>query len=372
MIQALKVGLKIELTNRKNLFLLFIVALITVGMMFYIESQSAGNQIVEKTGDFYSAQAALTKFQVIDASDDGDGSDLYKSLNKQKIAVALQIAALKMQNSKMYYETSIEIAELRAKAFDMEEYDKVASLMPSRIKNTLNHMYFSHLLKAEQEMTPNLLQYFPFLLFFFSIVGAGWYVFISFYTSSILLEDFEHSSLIKGYPIRFDQYIFTKCVTYFLYIIGFIVVVFACAVPLIFINGAGDASYPIAVYVGQPAIYSTIHYVALSISYMIIIAIFAMLLSIILNVLLKNMYLTLFVQSILFFLPEVFPSMISFMPYSPFNFLNFNKILSGYPLELAAPVDITMTTGLIILLICIALMMLVIKTFFSTGKIART
>lgn len=371
MIRALKVGLKIELTNRKNLFLLLIVALITIGMMFYIKSQSAGNQIVEKTGDFYSAQAALTKFQVIDASEDGDGSDLYKNLNKQKIAVALQIAALKMQKSEMYYETSIEIAELRAKAYDYEEYDKVASLMPSRIKNTLNHMYFTHLLKSEQSVAQNPLQFFPFLLFFFSIVGAGWYIFISFYTSSILLDDFEHSSMIKGYPIRFDQYIFTKCVTYFLYILAFIMVIIACATPLLFINGAGDTSYPIAVYVGEPAIYSTIHYVIISIGYMIVVAIFAMLLSIILNVVLKNMYLTLFVQSILFFLPEVFPSMISFMPYNPFNFLNFNKILSGYPLELAKPVDVTMTIGLIILLVCIALMMFVIKTFFSTGKIAR-
>ncbi|MEC1179566.1 ABC transporter [Metasolibacillus meyeri] len=371
MIRSLKVGLKIELTNRKNLFLLLIVALITVGMMFYIKSQSAGNQIIERTGDFYSAQAALTKFQVVDASDDGDGSDLYKNLNKQKIAVALQIAALKMKKDDIYYKTSIEIAELRAKAFDLEDYDKVASLMPSRIKNTLNHMYFTHLLESKQAIAPNPLELFPFLLFFFSIVGAGWYVFISFYTSSILLDDFEHSSLIKGYPIRFDQYILTKCVTHFLYIVAFIVVVISCAMPLLFLNGAGDANYPIAVYVGEPSIYSTIHYVAISIGYMIVIAVFSMLLSIILNVLLKNMYLTLFVQSILFFLPEVFSSMISFMPYNPFNFLNFNKILSGYPLELATPVDITMTMGLIILLVCIVLMLLVIKTFFSTGKIAR-
>ena len=371
MIRALKVGLKIELTNRKNLFLLFIVALITIGMMFYIESQSTGNQIIEKTGDYYSSQAALTKFQVVDASDDGDGSDLYKNLNKQKIAVALQIAVLKMKNDRVYYETSIEIAELRAEAFELEGYEKVASLMPSHIKNTLNHMYFSYLLKTDKPVAQNPLQYFPFLLLFFSIVGAGWYIFISFYTSSILLEDFEHSSLIKGYPIRFDQYIFTKCVTHFLYILAFIAVVFVCTLPLIFMNGLGDASYPIAVYVGEPAIYSTLHYIALSIGYMIVGSIFAMLLSIILNVVLKNMYLTLFVQSILFFLPEVFPSMISFLPYNPFNFLNFNKILSGYPLELAQPVSLTMNVGLLVLLISITLMMLIIKTFFSTGKIAR-
>lgn len=371
MLRALKVGMKIEWTNRKNLFLLLVVALVVFGAMFYVRAQAVGNQIVEKTGDYYSAQAALTKFQVVDASDDGDGSDLYKNLNKQKTAVALQIAALKMGKSELYYNTSMELADLRAKAFTLEEYDKVAPLMPALLTNELHKLYYSYLAENGYKLVDNALQYFPFLLFFFSIVGAGWYIFISFYTSSILLDDFRHSSLIKGYPIRFDAYILTKCVTYFLYIATFIAVIFLCALPLLFKNGSGDAQYPVAVYMGEPLIYSTFKYIGMSIFYMLIIAIFAMLWSIILNVILKNMYLTLFVHSILFFLPEVFPSLISQFPYNPYNYLNFNRMLDGFPLTLARPVDVTMTTGVVILLCSIIVMLFVIKTFFSTGKIAK-
>jgi hypothetical protein len=96
-----------------------------------------------------------------------------------------------------------------------------------------------------------------------------------------------------------------------------------------------------------------------------------MLLSIILNVLLKNMYLTLFVHFILFFLPIIFPSLISFFPYNPFHFMNFNEILNGMPVDLPKSVDITMNEGLLLMVICILIMLFIIKTFFSTGKIKR-
>lgn len=67
----------------------------------------------------------------------------------------------------------------------------------------------------------------------------------------------------------------------------------------------------------------------------------------------------------------IFPSLISVFPYNPFNFMNFNDILRGVPVDLAQPVDITMNLGLFILFFCIILMLFAIKTFFSTGKIKR-
>ncbi len=371
MIRAFKIGLMIELTNRKNMFSILIVMCIVFGCMFYIKSQAIGDGVVEKRADFYSAQAALSKFQVVDASENGDGSDLYKNLNQQKSAVALQIATLKFEQPPLYFETSLRIADLREKAFDLEEYEKVADLYPSRIKNTMNQLYYTFLVEDGSRGIQEPLHYFPFLLYFFSLIGAWWYVFISFYTSSILLDDFEHSSLIKGFPIRFDQYIFTKCITAFLYILSFIVVIFICALPLLR-NGQGDARYPVAIYNGEPALYTTLQYIGIGIFYMLLISIFVMLFSIILNVLLKNMYLTLFVHVILFSLPTMFPALIQFIPYNPFHFMNFNQVLRGVPLELTVPVDITMNVGVLVISISIGIMLFIIKTFFSTGKITRT
>ena len=370
-LRALKVGLVIERANKKNLVALVAVAIIIFGFMFYINAQALGNQLVEKKGDYYSAQAILSKFQVKDASETGDGSELYKNLTKQKSNIALQIATLTLDKQTMYYETSLKLAELREEAFELEGYENVAELLPSKLQNSMDYLYFKRMNDEGKDTISDLFQYMPFLLFFFIHVGAGWYIFISFHTSSILLDDFEHSSIIQGFPVRFDHYILSKCIITFLSIVTSILLIFICAIPLWILNGLGNPLEPVAIYLGNATLISTIQYIAMSVGYMILISIFVMLLSIILNVLLKNMYLTLFVHFILFFLPMIFPSLISLLPYNPFNFMNFNDILRGIPVDLAKPVDITMNSGLIIMSISIILMLFVIKTFFSTGKIKR-
>lgn len=370
-LRALKVGLVIERANRRNLVALIAVVMIVFGFMFYIKAQAVGNQLIEKKGDYYSTQAILSKFQVKDASETGDGSDIFKNLTKQKSKIALQIATLTMDRQSMYYEASLQLAELRQEAFQLEGYNDIAKLLPSKLQNSMDYLYFKWMNDAGRDKITDLFQYIPFLLFFFSYVGAGWYIFISFQTSSILLDDFEHSSLIQGFPVRFDFYILSKCMISLFTIITSFLLIFICASPFWVLNGLGNPLDPVGIYVGDAVLISSIQYIAMSLGYMFVISIFVMLLSIILNVLLKNMYLTLFVHFILFFLPMIFPSLISVFPYNPFNFMNFNDILRGVPVDLAQPVDITMNLGLIILFICIILMLFAIKTFFSTGKIKR-
>lgn len=368
--QALKVGLIIERSNRKNLIALLAVVVIVFGCMFFIKAQEVGEQVAEKKSDYYHAQAILSKFQVKDASENGDGSELYKNLTRQKRAISLQIAGLIVEDYGLYYEGAFNIAKLRQEAFEMEEYEKVAILLPSKLQNTLDYLYYKTLMDEDKNTISNLSQLIPFLLYIFSLIGSGWYIFISFYTSAILLDDFDHSSIIKGYPVRFDYYIISKCIIAFLYVIAFITLIFVSATPLLK-NGLGDPLEPVRAYLGEATLISSIQYIALCVGYMIVISVFVMLLSIILNVLLKNMYLTLFVHFILFFLPMIFPSLISLFPYNPFNFMNFNDILSGVPVDLEKSVDITMNVGMLIIIGCIIVMLFVIKTFFSTGKIKR-
>ena len=65
MIRALKVGLLIERTNRKNLVALLAVAVVVFGIMIFINALEVGQQLDEKKSDYYTARAVLSKFQVI-------------------------------------------------------------------------------------------------------------------------------------------------------------------------------------------------------------------------------------------------------------------------------------------------------------------
>ena len=68
---------------------------------------------------------------------------------------------------------------------------------------------------------------------------------------------------------------------------------------------------------------------------------------------------------------SIFPSLIIMLSYNPFNFISFNDILAGLPVDLEKSTNITMNQGLIVMIICIVIMLIIIQRFFSTGKIKR-
>ena len=369
--RAMKIGLLIELRHPKNSIALFLVIVAMIAAMFYTKSQMAGNQIAEGTKEFYAIQSALTKFQLMDASEAGDGSPIYKNLHKQKTAIALQVANLKMSKDKQFYKTSYRLALARQDMYELEGYEKVRKNMPSKLQNDMNLVYYKYLVDTDAKIYNDTLQYWAFLLFVFSMISAVWYLFISFYTSNILLDDYEHATVVRGYPIAFSTYMLSKCMTVFLYIVGFIALIFIVALPLYVQVGSGDIEFPVVFYNGEVKLLMTWQFIAMIIGFMMLTAIFGMLFSIILNVLLKNMYLTLFVQGACFFLPIIFPRLIEWFPFNPFHYVHFNFILNGGPFALSPPVDVTMTDGVWIILIAIVLMLFIIKQFFSVGKIRR-
>ncbi|WP_419960452.1 ABC transporter [Psychrobacillus sp. BM2] len=361
----------IEKTDKKNIFACLIVALCVIGMVVFANTQELGNPIKEKSGESLAVKVALNKFQIVDASEFGEGSDIYINIVKQYYTYPKQGMALKMERPKLYIETAIELTKLRKQAFDMDGYELVAENLPSKIENEMDSAYYNYLDENNLELSFGSLSFYPFLAFLISVVGSVWFVLISIYASNIMIEDFRHTSLIKGYPIAFTKYVLAKCMTSMGIVFIFIIELIVCSLPLIYFKGLGQASYPVAVFNGQVMIYPIYKYIAVSIVYMVVLAIFAILLSVILNLLLKNVYLTIFIQITLVVIPILFPGLIELLPFNPFNYVNFPSVLNGDSLNLATPVALNSNAGLVCLCISIALLMAIIKWFLSTGKLQK-
>lgn len=367
----LKTCLILEKSNRKNIFAYIFVAVVVFGLVLFVKTEDLGNLEKEIAGESQSLSLALSKFQNVDATDNGNGSDLYKNLALQRQFVAKQSMSLTMNRPELFIDTAIDLANLRAESFDMEGFDTVANYLPSKIDNQLDRVFYLYLKKTGMSLSVNSLSFFPFLAYLFGMLGSFWFIFMSIYSSGIMIEDFQHTSLIKGYPITFDKYVMAKCISSMLVVGVFLLELFICSLPLIFFNGLGDPFYPIAIFDGVFDVYPIYQYVGVSTLYMIFIAIFTILLSVILNVLLKNMYLTMFVQLLLYIFPMLFPSMMNLVPFNPFNYLNFSSVLNGETLDLANPVDLNSTHGLIYIGISIVIMVVAVKYFLTTGKLKK-
>lgn len=361
----------IEKTDRKNIFACLIVALCVIGMVVFASTQELGNPIKEKSGESLVAKVVLNKFQIVDASEYGEGSNLYKNIVKQYYTYPKQEMALKMERPQLFIETAIELTELRKQAIEMDGYGLIAANLPSKIENEMDFSYYQYLKENHLTVSFGSLSFYPFLAFLFSVVGSVWFVLICIYSSNIMIDDFRHTSLIKGYPIAFTKYVLAKCMTSMGIVFIFIIELIICSLPLIYFEGLGQSSYPVAVFNGEVTIYPIYKYIAVSIVYMICLAVFAILLSVILNVLLKNVYLTIFVQVTLVVIPILFPGLIVLLPFNPFNYVNFPSVLDGDSLNLATPVALNSNAGLFYLCISIALLMAIIKWFLSTGKLQK-
>lgn len=369
--KVLKTVFLIEKSNRKNIIACLIVAAFVFGLMSFITTEEKGNLVKERTGDYQSVSSALYKFQIEDASENGDGNDLFKNLVRQQRIISTQRMSVRMDLPDLYLKTSLELADFRDAALKMEGFRDVAIYLPTETENQLNRVYYQHLTNEGKSVSQEPLSYFQFLGTLFGMIGIVWFVFVSIYSCGILIEEFQHISLIKGYPVSFSQYVLAKCSSAMLMVGVFISLLFICSLPLIYFNGLGDPAYPVAVYSGTIEVFSIIKFIGISILYMIFIALFAILLSIILNMVLKNMYLTLFVQLLLFISPYLFPKMLAFAPWNPVNYLNFSRILNGETLDLATPAALHISNGLMIIGGCIVIMLVIVKAFFTAGKLKK-
>ncbi|HWL23475.1 MAG TPA: ABC transporter [Ureibacillus sp.] len=369
--KLLKNNLIIERSSKKNIFAFIFVALFIFGLAIYMENWDVGNIPAQKTSEQQNVLSALSLFPDMDASADGDSSDLYKNLNEQQRLIALQRISANLNKPDMFAESAINLAKLREETFQLEGFEEVEEFLPTFNENKLESIFYERLTSLDIPIFTDNLTYYQFLIFLFGILGSIWFIFLAFYTCGIMIEDFNHTSLIKGYPLSFDKYVAAKGISTMSIILIFIVEIFLCSLPLIYFRGLGDPSYPVAVFDGNYEIYSIAKYIGVSVLYMIFIAIFVILLSLILNVLLKNMYLTLFVELFLFVLPSLFPRLVSLLPFNPFNYINFTDLLDGKSLELAYPVGLNSTHGLIYIGISIVILVVIANLFLSTGKLKR-
>lgn len=369
--KLLKTNFIIEKSSKKNVLTFLFVALFVFGLAIFMENKDVGNLVIQKTSEYQNLTSALSRFQEMDASQDGDSSDIYQNLNQQQRLVTLQRAAANLDRPEMFVNSAIELSNLRKVAFDLEGYEDVAVYLPTYTENQLESIFYENLRTLGIPIFKDNLTFYQFLIFLFGILGSFWFIFLAFYSCGLMIDDFRHTSIIKGYPIPFEQYVAAKGISTLSIILLVIVELVICSLPLIYFRGLGDSSYPVAVFDGDFEIYTITQYIGVCLLYMVCIAIFVILLSIILNMLLKNMYLTLFVQLFLFTLPMLLPKLISLFPFNPYNYMNFTSLLNGESLDLSNPVVLNSTHGLISILLSIVILVVVIRLFLSTGRLRR-
>lgn len=371
MFRMLKTLLIVERTDKKTLFAILAIAIFALAISIYSHQTELGNPIKEKSNESLSVKVALNKFQVVDATEDGPGSPLYKNVVQQDHAYTKQGMSLKVNRPELYVESALRLTQLRKDAFTMDEYDKVAAIMPQMIENELDYYYYSYLSQLETPPPFAAYTYTEFLMYLFGFIGAFWFLIVAVYSSNIMIEDFRHTTLIKGYPISFDRYVMAKVLVTWSMTCLFIVTLVLFSLPYGFLGEWGNLSSVIAVWNGEVEIHRVLSYIGFATGYMLVLSLVAIVSSVILNVVVRNVYITVFIQLGLVALPIMFPRLATLIPWYPYHYVNFPSLLRGESLMGVYPAELSAWMGLVVLSIYLVLLLALVKWFLSSGKLQR-
>lgn len=371
MFRMLRTLFIVERTDKKTLFALLAIAMFSLAISIYSYQTELGNPIIQKSNEALTVKAALNKFEVMDATEDGPGSPLYKNVVQQDTAFTRQGMSLKTDRPELYIDSALKLTQLRKDAFTMNEYEKIADLMPEKIENELDYHYYNYLKQLETPPPFATYTYTEFVMYLLGFIGTFWFLVVAIYSSNIMIEDFHHTTLIKGYPIPFDRYILAKVFTAWSITCLFIITLILFSLPYGFLGDWGNISSVIPVWNGEVEVISMLSYSVFAIGYMLLLSLVAIVSSVILNVLVRNVYITVFIQLGLVALPSMFPKMTTLFPWYPYHYINFPALLQGKSLTGAYPVELSAWMGIVVLTVYVGILFGLIKWFLSSGKLQR-
>lgn len=359
MLNLLRTQFMLERTSTRNIFAAVAILVVLCGSVIYIHTLHIGDKERETAVERQSITVALSKFQIADDLT-FDEDDLYTNLVLQKQEAARQAMALRMNRIEVYWDSSIKLTQLREKAQQIEGYEVVQNNLPTSAQNKRQLAFSESMQKQHIAIEENHLTYYPFILFIMSLLSGIWFIVLVIYSSTTVIDDFTHATLLRGYPVTVGQYIWSKAIISWGFIGLLMIQILVVSMGLILWQGTSNAQYPVAIYTGEFVTWPIYQVILLYMGYFMLIALFVILTTIILNLLYKNHYITIFTQMLLWLLPMLVPYVRNHAVWYPFNYVDVASLVTG-----EKPTLIVMN-GVITISISILLLALAIRFLFTS------
>lgn len=303
--------------TKRPLNILFMVlgCLLITATFFYVHTDRYETFELRNKSEVAQINASLLGFQIVN-SEDGNGT--YQNLLLQKSILAKQLNSVLFDDPQKYITTSHELTELRLNIREDTDFNDRISIFQPNLVTTLNeNIYYNYLKETNGEVILKPESFGSLSLLFLSLLGIIWFPVCAFLTANTLEDEYEHSTLVKGQPKTFMKRTLTKfSVLYIMYIISF---TSALGLGLFWSqllgNNVNDINNVDVIQLIHFSILKKWEIILIYFLYLSILLLFVFMLSVCLNILFKNFYLTLIVELIIYALTILLPEFISRSPW---------------------------------------------------------
>lgn len=342
---------KLFLKNPKNklMFLVFFVFLLLI--VFFIYIRDVGN--IEHTvyREMNSNRIAVGTLSA-STYEDPEQSGFFDKIYSQQQLVARQDVALRFENDEWLTEASLELAELQIELHDYEQLDELnddlQEIVPSMHQAQTNRTFFSYIEEESLPIMENRESAAGFLMTFFESFGIAAFLFLLLFSGSIISADFEHQTMVKGYPLTYERKTASKIAIYTVAsFLSIVVLTAAFTGGLALLTETGHFNYPMVLY--QSGSYDAVSLSAYAIRYFLylfVLSLHVISLAAFLNTLTRNMYATLFAGLFLYALPFFIQIESAVWQWLPVQFYNVYHVLSGESAYLTGQSDLSYLYGI--------------------------
>lgn len=340
--------LKIEVKSKKNIFITIVLILMSCLLLFIVENKKLGEGAYSWESYHESVSQNVKCFQS-NSLKEKRYRETYDNLNQQSALLAQLENSQVFEDPKTYFASSIKLINKMLEGYK-NNYAGATSLtiMSKPELYRLKAIYqFLSINKIPIALSSSKSS--TYLIFLLTFLGSIIFLVISLITSDIWMPQLRHVTILKNVPYSLkNRIIGINLTTLFITICGVLLSIIAAFLLSGLRNGFSTINYPVSIYTDNFYAIPIWQYVVLFVLYIAIICIFTTNLSILLNKLTKNVYLTIFGCIGIYFLGYLPSKWICILPCA---YLNITNVFNG---ELASNVNIGLPlnflTGIVFLL----------------------
>lgn len=312
-----------------NLLFICLGSLLMAGIFVYVHTDNYETFKNKNKSADSQLSGALLSFETVDSD---EGSPAYQNLLYQKSEIAKQLNSVLFEQPDKYNETSLELTNLRLALREEPDFTEEISLMQPKLASILkDKAYFSYLIQTDEQVILKPESFGSLTLIFLSVIGIACFPVFAFLTANILEDEFEHASVVKGQPVSFIKRMLKKAIVlYGMFIINFGLALLTSFLLTQFLgNPISDFNSGSVVQLMNFIVVKNWQVISLYFVYLSVLFFFTLSLSIFLNVLLRNFYLTLILELLLFATPILLTDLIAKSPWFVGGFLIPTHLFEG-------------------------------------------
>lgn len=308
----------------------FAIMLIAIGCLFFYKFSTIDDLEQEMDRQQTIVRSTLTQFQRISLSDTEQVTPLYENVVLQSRMIETARLGIIVESPDVYYKGILQLAQLRDKAYSMEDNDNVLEVLPSKRENDLTLKTLVALGDKSNSFAAFTKNAGHFVWWFLSFFSPLWFIIVVLISSDLLLNDRSHLTLINGYPFSKTKLLLAKVIFNVTYFWGLLLFLLGLLFMTSLAFGYRSFVDPVAITTGQGISTRPLWQVMLFIfSYLAVLTLVVVLLSVLLNLVTKNRYITILgslsVGLVGYFLPQIN----YLLPYGPTNIIDPVSLLVG-------------------------------------------